>query len=161
MYPPVWNRQNECSRSCLIRICFCCLFFWLVQFLSHMCVFVMKMENVFGVSHMNCAGLQNKAIWIKRAPLLFHFSSLHEKTEAEPEAVLRQLWCQVHPPLSLVSGLDQIEQRIWHFPSVGGLGVRDIQPTCHMCTLYLAQMAFGALQWRGVLDIQPTRHIHV
>ena len=27
---------------------------------------------------------------------------------------------------------------------VGGGGVCDIQPTCHMCTLYLAQMAFGA-----------------
>ncbi len=49
-------------------------------------------------------------------------------------AVLRQLPREVHPPLSLVS--------TW-----GGVGFWDIQPTCHMCTLYLAQMAFGALQW--------------
>ena len=53
------------------------------------------------------------------------------------EAVLRQLQCEVHPPLSLLSSLDQIE--------------------CHMCTLYLAQIAFGALQWGE--EFQPTCHM--
>ena len=76
----------------------------------------------------------------------------------EPEAVLGQLRCEVHPPLSLVSTSDQMAFRALQW---WGGGFQDIQPTCHMCTLYLAQMAFGALQWRGVLDIQPTRHIHV
>ena len=31
-----------------------------------------------------------------------------------------------------------------------GVGVCDIQPTLHMCILYIAYMAFGDLQWGGV-----------
>ena len=63
------------------------------------------------------------------------------------------------PPLSLVSASAQIEQRIsdtfggplgpfrgaW-----GGAGHQPtIQPTCHMCALNLAQMAFRDLQQVG------------
>ena len=45
----------------------------------------------------------------------------------------------------------------------GGLGVWDIQPTCHMCVLYLAQMAFGALQWGDQgsrMSSQPAICVH-
>ena len=45
-------------------------------------------------------------------------------------AVLIQLQCEVHPPLPLLSTLDQIAY--------------------HMCTLYIAHMAFGDLQLGGL-----------
>ncbi len=56
-------------------------------------------------------------------------SAVHSHHKAQPEAVLRQLRCEVHPPLSLVSASDQIEQCI-----SGGWGSWDILP--YVYTVY-------------------------